>query len=126
VKIIVTALSLCLLAANAQAQGAGAATGGTGGGGGTGGTAGGGANNAGMGLRSGTSNAVGTRSGTEQATGGVVNGNPAAVGRSSAHGMPPFMQQHNPTGATGINPYTGVPVGQPLHPNDLGSPESRR
>jgi len=123
-KRIVTALGLCLLAASAQAQGA--ATGGTGGGGGTGGTAGGGASNAGMGLRSGTSNAAGTRSGAAQVTGGVANGNPAAVGRSSFRGTLPFLQADNPTGATGVNPYTGVPVGQPLHPNDLGSPQSRR
>jgi len=31
---------------------------------------------------------------------------------------------NNLSGGTGVNPYTGVPVGQPMHPNDLGSPEA--
>jgi len=30
----------------------------------------------------------------------------------------------NLSGGTNVNPYTGVPVGQPMHPNDLGAPET--
>jgi len=128
-KIIATAFGLCLLAAGAQAAGggggAGGAAGGSASGAGTGGTAASSAGNAGNAVNSGTSNAVGTNTGMSETTGGVVNGNPAAVGRSSARSTPPVNAEDNPTGATGVNPYTGARVGQPLQPNDLGSPESK-
>ncbi len=49
-----------------------------------------------------------------------VNANGTPTGRSAGDGAPGVLG----TG-TKVNPYSGVPVGQPLQPNDLGYAPSK-
>jgi len=62
------------------------------------------------------------------AGGGSEDANGLATGRSSETtpngngALAPAYDSSNPTHAKGENPFTGVPVGQPLQHNDLGTP----
>ncbi len=62
-------------------------------------------------------------SGAASPSGMGINDTATMTGRSSSirnNANTPLNAPANTAGGTSVNPFTGVPVGQPLQPNDLG------